>query len=269
MCVMDENVIINMNCAEKGECGMLAKLELKLKCEETFAYQMSPLFHGVLMELLPSDYAEYLHTSQLHPYTQHLEFKKDSWYWVICCLNKEAIQNIIHNALWELKFFQIKKRELDIEIVQKKYEETSYQELMERFYEEDGCPYLQIHFMSPTAFKQKGRYLFYPDLRCVFQSLMKKYDSACIEAGMSDEETLEQLCQNAQIIRYDLKSVSFSLEGVKIPAFIGKITIKMKGTRTMANLAKMLFEFGEYSGVGIKTALGMGCIRLMKEREGK
>jgi len=67
------------------------------------------------------------------------------------------------------------------------------------------------------------------------------------------------------VIRYDLKSVSFSLEGVKIPSFIGKITIKLHGTDTMANFVNMLFEFGEYSGVGIKTSLGMGYMKIINE----
>lgn len=31
---------------------MIAKLELELACNEELAYQMSSLFHGVLMELL-------------------------------------------------------------------------------------------------------------------------------------------------------------------------------------------------------------------------
>ena len=54
---------------------MLGKLELKLKSKDKLGYQMSSLFHGALMELLPERYADYLHTSQLHPYTQHLEFR--------------------------------------------------------------------------------------------------------------------------------------------------------------------------------------------------
>lgn len=43
---------------------MLAKLELKLKCEKELTYQMSSLFHGALMELLPEEYADYLHISK-------------------------------------------------------------------------------------------------------------------------------------------------------------------------------------------------------------
>lgn len=244
---------------------MLARLELKLRCKEELAYQMSSLFHGVLMEQLPSDYAEYLHLSQLHPYAQHLEYKESSWYWIICCLNHEASQIVIHDTLWKLDSITIKKRDLEIDIVQKNYMEMSYRELMDHFYEEDSSRYLQIHFMSPTSFKQRGKYLFYPDLRCIYQSLMNKYDSAVTEESMVNEDTLEQLCEYSQIVRYDLKSVNFSLEGIKIPAFIGKVTIKIHGTQTMANFAHMLFEFGTYSGVGIKTALGMGYIRLIDE----
>lgn len=34
----------------------------------------------------------------------------------------------------------------------------------------------------------------------------------------------------------------------------------------MANFAKMLFQFGTYAGIGIKTSLGMGAIQLIEER---
>ena len=82
---------------------MLGKLELKLKSKDKLEYQMSSLFHGALMEVLPEKYADYLHTSQLHPYTQHLEFREGEWYWIICCLNKEAIKIIIQDTLWNIE----------------------------------------------------------------------------------------------------------------------------------------------------------------------
>ena len=59
---------------------MLGKLELKIKAQEKLGYQMSSLFHGALMELLPADYADYMHVSQLHPYTQHLEYREGDVY---------------------------------------------------------------------------------------------------------------------------------------------------------------------------------------------
>lgn len=248
---------------------MIGKLELKLKCTEKLNYQMASLFHGVLMELITSGYADYLHLSQLHPYSQHLEYRNESWYWIICGLNKEAVKMILFDALWDIDKFVLKKLDLEVQIVQKKYVEITYQELMEHFYEKESSPYIQIHFCSPTAFKQRGQYVFYPNLRCIYQNLMNKYDSAARNEAMIDEDTLEQLCEYSQIIRYDLKTVNFCLEKVRIPAFIGKITIKLSGTQTMTNFANMLFEFGTFSGVGIKTSLGMGYIVQLDERERK
>ena len=37
----------------------------------------------------------------------------------------------------------------------------------------------------------------------------------------------------------------------------------------MVNLAWLLAAFGEYSGVGIKTSMGMGAMRVVEEKEGK
>lgn len=244
---------------------MLAKIELKLSCSEKIVYQMSSLFHGALMELLPEDYADYLHISQLHPYTQHLEFRDEAWFWVVCCIDKKAVDTIIHDTLMKLDNIFIKNRDMEVQIVEKNYYEATYKALMDSFYEGEYSRYIHIQFISPTAFKRDGRYVFYPDIRCIFQSLMNKYDAAVRDEGMTDEDTLEQLCENAQIIGYDLKSVNFSLEGVKIPSFIGRLTIKMYGTSTMSNFANMLFRFGTYSGVGIKTALGMGSFKILSD----
>ena len=42
---------------------------------------------------------------------------------------------------------------------------------------------------------------------------------------------------------------------------LGKIGIKVKGSETIARYIRLLFHFGEFSGVGIKTGMGMGAIR--------
>ena len=53
--------------------------------------------------------------------------------------------------------------------------------------------------------------------------------------------------------------------GVRIPAFIGKITMRVDGTETMRRFVRLLLEYSEYSGIGIKCSLGMGAVRLEKE----
>ena len=50
---------------------MLARLDMKLNVSQyEISYQMSSTFHGVLMELLPEEYAAELHASRRHPYAQ-------------------------------------------------------------------------------------------------------------------------------------------------------------------------------------------------------
>lgn len=246
---------------------MLARLEMKFQGQNDLNYQMSSLFHGALMEQISDRYAGYLHQSQLHPYTQHLECREKEWYWIVNALDKDAVEQIIYGALFPLEEIHVKKRGLILPIAQRAIDKCTYRELMDQFYLAEGSRYIQIHFVTPTAFKQRGRYVFYPDLRCIYQSLMNKYDAAVKDEGMCDEETLEELCRGSEIKHYDLKSTQFALEGVRIPSFIGKVTIRVNGTQTMTDFANLLFRFGTYSGIGIKTALGMGAIKLIERGE--
>ena len=248
---------------------MLARIEMKLRCQDNLSYQMSSLFHGVLMERLSEEYGAYLHESRLHPYAQHLECRDREWYWIVNALNKEAVRNIIYEGLLPVDSITVKRRELELSLDRKKVDECTYRELTDQFYFLESRRYIEVHFITPTAFKQQGRYVFYPDLRCIYQSLMNKYDAAVKEESMCDEETLKELCRNSEIKHYDLKSTQFYLEGVRIPSFIGKITIRIGGTQTMTNFANLLFQFGTYSGVGIKTSLGMGAIKLLEKGESR
>ncbi len=245
---------------------MLAKLKMKLDKKEELSWQMASLFHGVLMELLPEDYAAELHVSKRHPYTQHIERCGEEWYWIVTALNEETANKMLKGVLMGLTEFVLKKHQLSIRILEKSYKEMSNQELARAFYQEQASHYITVQFITPTSFKQNGRYVNYPDIRSIFSSLMNRYDASNAEESMRDEDTLEQLTEKTVLSRYELRSTIFCIEGIKIPAFIGKITLRIDGTQTMANFANMLLNFGQYSGIGIKTALGMGAIRLLEGR---
>lgn len=247
---------------------MLARLEMKLEAETKLSYQMSSAFHGALMEQLSPEEAEILHTPKLHPYTQHLEFTPEKSLWVVTALHEDALEKIIYQKLLPLKEFTLKKQQIHIRITEKKLTEYADQSLAALLYSEKAPDYIQLHFLTPTAFKQNGEILFYPDIRGIYINLLNRYAAAAEKTEMKDEDTLEALCKGTKIVRYDLKSVPFPLEGIKISAFIGKITLKLSGTNTMRNFANMLFHFGEYSGVGMKTSLGMGAYRLLEKEEG-
>ncbi len=245
---------------------MLARLELKLNGENCIHRQMVSAFHGALMELLPQDYADELHISKLHPYAQHLEKRGEDWYWVVSALNEEAANKILKTCLIGQTELVLKKHDLAIQILDKRYYELPDERLADAFYNGQASKYITLQFVTPAAFKQNGKYVNYPDVRAMYSGLMKRYDSVNESESMCDEDTLEQLVEKTAISRYDLHSTVFCLEGVRIPSFVGRITLRIDGSQTMLNFARMLFQFGTFSGVGIKTSLGMGAIRLVDER---
>ena len=192
--------------------------------------------------------------------------EKDKTVWYICTVNEEAYENIIL-PLEELKQITIRRKEITTNVVGRSIEILEESELIKQFYEESCDRYLNLQFCTPTAFKRDGKYVNYPDLRLVYGSLMRKYSAASEELDMYDEETLEELVRNSEIIRYRLQTMPFPLEKVQINGFVGNVCIKIKGTETMANYIRLLCRFGEYSGVGIKTSMGMGAIQLHRREK--
>ncbi len=78
---------------------------------------------------------------------------------------------------------------------------------------------------------------------------------------------INEILQHTKVIYYNLKSTKFYLEGITIPAFIGSIKIKVTGPQQMVNLLYLLAYFGKFSGIGIKSAMGMGGVDIAERRE--
>jgi CRISPR-associated endoribonuclease Cas6 len=107
--------------------------------------------------------------------------------------------------------------------------------------------------------------VFHPDLRLLFQSLMMRYGAAVENDKEPDENMLQELVRHVRITSYRLHSQYYPIENVKIPAFMGSITLKIDGANSLASYILMLLRFGEFSGVGIKTSMGMGAIALSQK----
>lgn len=253
------------------QSAKITKLSLKLDgLADDFNLDKASSFHGVLMELIDSEYADVLHQQGLKPFSQYLQSTEGTVIWNICTLSDQAYQRIILPFLDDnLTEFKLKHDNKIIKIIDKKIEETFIDDLFNEFYTENAADIFRIEFITPTAFKKDGKYCFYPEIYNIYQSLMRRFDEVSDRGNMFNQDTLDQLSDSTEIVGYFLHSVRFGLEGMKIPAFMGSITIKIHGTQTMSNFAKLLFEFGNYSGVGIKTAMGMGSVIITEKRRGK
>lgn len=246
---------------------MLTRLTITMKNESDIKlnYNISSLLHGALIERIDSEYSNILHQSSLKPFSQYCEFVGDKIIWTIHSLNEEAatqITKVLFGNKDESLF--INHKNLNLKVENKQFAELTYDEILDKNYFKDGSRFINIQFITPTAFKSQGNFIFFPELRHIYQSLMNKYNSFARDSEVGDEEVLDHLTANSVMTRYNLRSTYFHLEGIKVPSFMGWITIKVNGPQTLVNLGNLLFSYGEYSGVGVKSALGMGGMRLNK-----
>ena len=244
---------------------MYARLKLQLDTTEV-NFQQSSNLQGIIMENIDSRYAAFLHGNQLNPYSQYIVKQNGTSLWNILTVTKEAYEYVIL-PLAGLDEIEIKKKSLNVKILKRGIQTYEEKEFLREFYE-DKCPRFQeISFLTPTAFKREGKYVFFPDLRLIYGSLMRKYSEASDVMDMVDEDILQELTGRSEIIKYRLRTVQFPLEKVKITGFIGDICIRINGPETLARYVRMLLKFGEFSGIGIKTGIGMGAMQYYRREK--
>ena len=233
---------------------------LKLKSENQYNQNISSLLQGVLMENLEPEYAETLHQTGSHPYSQYITTDKNTVIWTVNCLSEE-FENRVKPFLFHAEKIRLKYKDDVLDVVEKSIRTVTVEEIVSKYGFKDSSRYIQVEFISPTSFKQNGSYAIFPDCRLIFQSLLMKFNAASGNQEFFTDEVLPDFEENCSIVDYRLRTVKFHLEGVKIPSFIGRITIRVNGNQQLVNMANMLIDFGAFSGVGIKTGIGMGAIR--------
>ncbi len=224
---------------------------------------LASLMQGVIMDRIDPAYARYLHESSIHPYSQYVEENESGILWHIHALTGKAEEEIL-GPLQDSSFtgVQLLHRQETLLVKDKKTSSTSYEDLIEGFYLGDCSKNINLQIRTPMAFKQNGRYCIFPTTRLIFQNLMMRFDACSPDSRIFTPELLEEFETLTEIADYRLRSVRFSMEGVRIPSFAGDFRIYVRGPQQMANVAGMLAKFGEYSGIGIKTGMGMGAVQV-------
>lgn len=239
---------------------MINKITVELDLPESIRFQyLGSVLHGVLMDYLSDDIADQLHHEFAYsPLKQRIYHKNKKVIWEIVCMSDNLFKEIVKlfsskNSLL-LKYYQT-----NIDIQSFQIEKINVQHMMNQLLQvEDLSRYVRLNIQTPMSFKYQNSYMIFPDVKRFFRSIMIQFDAFFEEYKMYDKETLNFLEKNVNIVDYKLKSTRFNLEKVKIPSFTGEIVFKIKGPLPFLQLTHFLLKFGEFSGSGIKTSLGMG-----------
>lgn len=247
---------------------MLTRMKYDLEPDLPLSWHSASLFQGALMEKIDPQYGEILHRSELKPYSQYLDVHAGRASWILQTLTDEAEAGLIaFPSLSKGDAIHLKRLGLSAKILDVQRETLSEQELLQKTFFANCPRTVKCRFVTPAAFKTQGRYQIYPTVRHIFGSLIQKYSAAHTQTEILDDSLLDDLQQMVSVAGYRLQSVSFSVEGVSIPSFTGWLSLRISGPRQLVNLVHLLLQFGAYSGVGIKTAMGMGALRLIERKE--
>lgn len=220
------------------------------------------IMHGMLMEKFSPDMAEELHKSELKPFSQHLNINKDgNTTWRLTGLNNEMekfLKDLSKNYIKEK--WRLKQKGFDIILGEPTFVlDKSYKQIAdESFLSETPKRKIKFVFKTPSTFKKDGEYVLYPTASLIIKSLYAKWDSFTNGLRLDDPEVREHLEKHIKIIGYNLKTSSFDLNGISVMGFYGQTILSIKGPEALVKLTNMIIEFGKFSGIGIKTALGMG-----------
>lgn len=229
------------------------QLELSARLMPSDGYKL----YAWLLTQIPSAAAEALHSQQDHPISQFVTFDKEkaSSTWNIHLLSTEA------SALFAPTIESIETISLhtgEISVVSKLPKtEIQFEDII-RQARQTASSCTEIQFLSAASFKQNGRYVIFPQEKLILQSLVNRWNSFCEEYPLCDSDALRMLENSIYIRDYTLKTVRYHLKNVYIPAFVGKVTLDSRLPVPLAELWRAILLWADYSGIGIKTALGMG-----------
>ena len=239
-------------------------LDYKFKLDTLDLNQnMSSTFHGFLMGILKEETVYILHNYRYNPLKQRIFKENNEWYWNVISLEK-SLSEELDLALNRTNFINLKHSNREINILEKSKEIIEISDFINKYMnlEEVQNKYISLEFISPTSFKDGKSHEIFPNIRKIIRSAMLNFDYFSEKTKIYDYEVLEYISENIKIVDYNLRSTKFALEGIRIPAFKGKITMRVNLNDHMLRLVYLIFKFSELSGIGVKTSLGMGACKI-------
>lgn len=245
----------------------LVEVPIVLPEDVKFNSSMGSIFHGVLMELLGSEISEQLHVISLRPYSQCVYYNKvqGTPLWRFGIIHDGLYERIME-GLEKNKKLHLKHKNCDFSLGEVKIlQESSFEKIMdEAFAGEIEGNRIDIQTLTTTAFKSEGGVVNFPNTAMLYNSLLNKWNGFSAEIKLEEHELHRTLGERTKIIAYNLRTQGFSLEGRAIYGFYGTFRMSIHGNEMTRRIINSLLQFAPYTGIGMKTALGMGAVNISR-----
>ncbi|MBX9722173.1 MAG: CRISPR system precrRNA processing endoribonuclease RAMP protein Cas6 [Candidatus Obscuribacterales bacterium] len=228
------------------------------------------LMHGVLMNSIDSSS---LHQgSAPRPFSQNLLWNSPGEYlWTINLLHEEGCSSIKHwlervPSCIEIEHYESQMEVRNVSCVLS----TCYEQLLAEVFAELPPKYVTFDFLSPLIFKKAGvkSPWPYPEARMILQSVLGRWNQFSDVANFGDETIFEDAAQQIAPHSLRIHTQRVSMDATSFAGAIGTASflVLKSELRQLMNLAG---RFAEFSGVGAKTAMGLGAVRFEASLETK
>lgn len=226
--------------------------------------------HGVLIDTLPGEFGDILHDETVRPISQWVQAKSaDTFIWHISSTD-DGISELLWEKLQPGTELYAKHLSCAWTVMDAQRKNVPVPEYMKDIYLAETAPRgVSICFQTVTTHKSAGRYAAFPSVELIAGSLRNRICAVIPDLPFMDDDVMQQICDNTYINRYELRSAAYCLEGHYVPGYLGRLELHFKGPDPLRRLSRTLFEFANYTGIGIKTALGMGAcnVEVLEERK--
>lgn len=211
-----------------------------------------------LLEKLPGEYAAWLHADGSRAVSQFLRYEKarDVCLWTVNIL-QDTVAEMLAPLLDGLEAVSVENQTFPV--LEKCVRKITADMLLHEAREETGNR-ITLRFHTATSFKQNGRYVIFPQERLILQSLTQRWNEVFPAYVLEDEDAFQALLSGIHIVDYQLRTSRFPLKGVRIPGFVGTCVLEARLALPLMEIFHALMAFAPYSGIGIKTGLGMGGV---------
>jgi CRISPR-associated endoribonuclease Cas6 len=124
-------------------------------------------------------------------------------------------------------------------------------------------------FLAPTTFRRNKIDFPFPEPEILFKSILKRW---IVFSGIKPDVDLRKFYQQVEITKYKLNTRKVELSSLgKLTTFVGVITYHFGDIEDQeaARWFSILSNFANFSGVGRKTAMGLGKVKSFPEKEEK
>lgn len=138
---------------------------------------------------------------------------------------------------------------------------VSYAAVLERAFEAPGLAKVCMNFRSPVSFRREGTQRLLPETRLVVESLLRRWNRMGDVELDVDERALNEALR---ISHYDLSASLVPFDKYTIIGFRGELHYSLTSDVDPYHqgVLRALFRFAEYAGIGYKTTMGMGEVRV-------